>query len=46
VAPAYDTSDITGIAAADLVADFLQMIQVDAPPKKGWHLGMPDWDEL
>jgi len=37
VAPAYDHADITGIAAADLVHDFLTMMQTDAPPKP--HVG-------
>ncbi|KAF7308560.1 hypothetical protein HMN09_00705100 [Mycena chlorophos] len=32
VAPAYDSADITGIAAADIVFDFLTMMQMDAPP--------------
>ncbi|KAL1747660.1 hypothetical protein HDZ31DRAFT_80234 [Schizophyllum fasciatum] len=34
VAPAYDNADVTSIAAADLVHDFLAMIQMDAPPPK------------
>ncbi|KAJ6583014.1 arginase deacetylase [Mycena vulgaris] len=33
VAPAYDRAEITSRAAAGIVADFLQMLQVDAPPK-------------
>ncbi|KAI0784994.1 arginase family-domain-containing protein [Abortiporus biennis] len=33
VAPAYDNAEITGIAAADLVHDFLSMILSDHPPK-------------
>ncbi|KAJ7612472.1 Arginase/deacetylase [Mycena polygramma] len=32
VAPAYDNADITGIAAADIVFDFLAMLQLDTPP--------------
>ncbi|KAJ7247650.1 arginase family-domain-containing protein [Mycena haematopus] len=32
VAPAYDNADITGIAAADIVYDFLAMLQLDSPP--------------
>ncbi|KII95302.1 hypothetical protein PLICRDRAFT_149928 [Plicaturopsis crispa FD-325 SS-3] len=32
VAPAYDHADVTGIAAADIVHDFLSMMQSDAPP--------------
>ncbi|KAJ7658102.1 arginase family-domain-containing protein [Mycena rosella] len=32
VAPAYDNADITGIAAADIVYDFLAMMQLDIPP--------------
>ncbi|KAI5830433.1 Arginase/deacetylase [Schizophyllum commune Tattone D] len=34
VAPAYDNADVTSIAAADLVHDFLAMIQMEAPPPK------------
>jgi agmatinase len=33
VAPAYDHAEITGIAAADLVHDFLSMFLSEAPPK-------------
>ncbi|KAJ7608809.1 arginase family-domain-containing protein [Roridomyces roridus] len=33
VAPAYDFADVTGITAADLVHDFLNMLVSDAPPK-------------
>ncbi|KAK7058510.1 hypothetical protein VNI00_002144 [Paramarasmius palmivorus] len=33
VAPAYDHAEITGIAAADLVYDFLSMMLTDEPPK-------------
>ncbi|KAK0222265.1 arginase deacetylase [Armillaria fumosa] len=40
VAPAYDHRDITGIAAADLVHDFLVAMQIDEPPKAG-HKGSP-----
>ncbi|KAJ7334160.1 Arginase/deacetylase [Mycena albidolilacea] len=32
VAPAYDNADITGIAAADIVYDFLAMMQLESPP--------------
>ncbi|THU78795.1 Arginase/deacetylase, partial [Dendrothele bispora CBS 962.96] len=32
VAPAYDTADITSIAAADFVYEFLMMMQFDEPP--------------
>ncbi|KAJ7678481.1 Arginase/deacetylase [Mycena rosella] len=32
VAPAYDNADITGIAAADIVHDFMAMLQLDSPP--------------
>ncbi|KAJ7281512.1 arginase family-domain-containing protein [Mycena rebaudengoi] len=50
VAPAYDNADITGIAAADLVHDFMTMLQLDAPPPP--HVGPfskadllhPAWD--
>lgn len=34
VAPAYDHADITGILAADLVHDFLAMMQLKEPPKR------------
>ncbi|KAJ7581066.1 Arginase/deacetylase [Mycena floridula] len=44
VAPVYDHADITGIAAADLVHDFLTMMQLDAPPKP--HQGPFSKDEL
>ncbi|KAJ7112769.1 Arginase/deacetylase [Mycena crocata] len=37
VAPAYDNAGITSMAAAGIVADFLQMLQADAPPKP--HVG-------
>ncbi|KAF5332935.1 hypothetical protein D9758_015964 [Tetrapyrgos nigripes] len=43
VAPAYDTADITAIAAADFVYEFLMMMQLDEPPKPG-HPGGP-WVE-
>ncbi|KAF7370588.1 Arginase deacetylase [Mycena sanguinolenta] len=33
VAPAYDNADVTGIAAADIVYDFLAMMQLDSPPQ-------------
>ncbi|KAJ7665896.1 arginase deacetylase [Mycena polygramma] len=33
VAPAYDQAEITSMAAAGLVVDFLQMLQADEPPK-------------
>ncbi|KAF9444469.1 Arginase/deacetylase, partial [Macrolepiota fuliginosa MF-IS2] len=32
VSPSYDHADITGIAAADLVYDILNTMQMDAPP--------------
>ncbi|KAF7436096.1 hypothetical protein PC9H_002922 [Pleurotus ostreatus] len=32
VAPAYDHADITSIAAADIVYDFLTMLQTETPP--------------
>jgi len=32
VAPAYDNAEITGIAAADFVADFLSLLLADKPP--------------
>ncbi|KAJ7072691.1 hypothetical protein C8F01DRAFT_258062 [Mycena amicta] len=37
VAPAYDHAEITSIAAADIVVDFLMMMQADAPPTP--HVG-------
>jgi len=36
VAPAYDHADVTNIAAADLVHDFLTMMLSDEPPKPHW----------
>ncbi|KAF8167412.1 hypothetical protein B0H34DRAFT_681784 [Crassisporium funariophilum] len=39
VAPAYDNAEITGIAAADFVHDFLSMLLTKEPPKKPSH-----WD--
>ncbi|KIY66621.1 Arginase/deacetylase [Cylindrobasidium torrendii FP15055 ss-10] len=44
VAPAYDNADITGIAAADIVHDFLVMMQIEAPPKP--HVGPFTKDDL
>lgn len=32
VSPSYDHADITGIAAADIVYDILNMMQMDEPP--------------
>lgn len=45
VAPAYDHAEITGIAAADLVHDFLSMLLSPVPPKpqRTW---VPAKDEL
>ncbi|KAF9486490.1 Arginase/deacetylase [Pholiota conissans] len=37
VAPAYDNAEITGIAAADFVHDFLSMLMTKAPPAKPGH---------
>jgi len=34
VSPAYDNAEVTGIAAADLVHDFLSMFLSDRPPSK------------
>ncbi|GAV98757.1 Arginase deacetylase [Lentinula edodes] len=45
VAPAYDNAEITGIAAADLVHDFLMMFLSDHPPTKRKARGDPR-DEL
>ncbi|KAF4612426.1 hypothetical protein D9613_004192 [Agrocybe pediades] len=39
VAPAYDNAEITGIAAADFVHDFLSMFMSKEPPKKQAHHG-------
>ncbi|KAJ7180685.1 arginase family-domain-containing protein [Mycena filopes] len=44
VAPAYDHADITGIAAADIVYDFLAMMQLDSPPLP--HVGPFSKSEL
>ncbi|RDB28755.1 putative agmatinase 1 [Hypsizygus marmoreus] len=35
VAPAYDSADITGIAAADFVHDFLSLFLAEKPPSVG-----------
>jgi hypothetical protein len=45
VAPAYDHADITSIAAADIVHDFISLFVSAAPPKprRGRH---PQKDEL
>lgn len=45
VAPAYDHADITSIAAADIIHDFLSLFVSAAPPKRrtGRH---PQEDEL
>jgi agmatinase len=37
VAPAYDNAEITGIAAADFVHDFLSMLLTKEPPKHQAH---------
>ncbi|KDR85666.1 hypothetical protein GALMADRAFT_53499 [Galerina marginata CBS 339.88] len=37
VAPAYDNAEITGIAAADFVHDFLSMFLTKEPPKHPVH---------
>lgn len=37
VAPSYDHAEITGIAASDIVHDFLNMMLLDQPPKP--HVG-------
>jgi len=34
VAPAYDNAEVTGIAAADLVHDFLSLLLIDKPPQQ------------
>jgi len=48
VAPAYDNAEITGIAAADLVHDFLSMFLAKEPPKQSSHrkpkiAALKDW---
>lgn len=45
VAPAYDHAEITGIAAADLIHDFLSLFLSEAPPKPLRVRGNPK-DEL
>ncbi|TDL28343.1 hypothetical protein BD410DRAFT_780838 [Rickenella mellea] len=35
VAPSYDHADITAIAAADIVHDFISMMVSDGPPARG-----------
>jgi len=37
VAPAYDNAEITGIAAADIVHDFLSMFLAKEPPNQSSH---------
>jgi len=39
VSPAYDNAEITGIAAADLVHDFLSLFLSKQPPQKPGHHG-------
>ncbi|KAI0073721.1 Arginase/deacetylase [Panus rudis PR-1116 ss-1] len=46
VAPAYDNAEITGIAAADLVHDFLSMLVAKEPPKAFGSRPGPLRDEL
>lgn len=46
VAPAYDNAEITGIAAADLVHDFLSMFLTKQPPKSFGGPWVPARDEL
>ncbi|KNZ80615.1 Putative agmatinase 1 [Termitomyces sp. J132] len=38
VAPAYDNADITGMAAADFVVDFLSMLLAERPPENPWKI--------
>ncbi|KAJ3750857.1 Arginase/deacetylase [Lentinula detonsa] len=45
VAPAYDNAEVTGIAAADLVHDFLSMFLSDHPPTRREARGIQK-DEL
>jgi len=43
VAPAYDHAEITGMAAAGIVHDFLAMMILDAPPtnkRKRWLVNL------
>ncbi|CAL1694028.1 unnamed protein product [Somion occarium] len=46
VAPAYDNAEITGIAAADIVHDFLSMLMAKEPPKRSAGAWVPARDEL
>ncbi|KAF8560154.1 Arginase/deacetylase [Imleria badia] len=45
VAPAYDHAEITAIAAADIVHDFLSMLMYSEPPKPA-NLPSRSMDEL
>jgi len=42
VAPAYDHAEITGIAAADIIHEFLSMMMATEPPSKGTTKPPPD----
>ncbi|KZT74972.1 Arginase/deacetylase [Daedalea quercina L-15889] len=46
VAPAYDNAEITGIAAADIVHDFLSMFLTQEPPKAPTSHSWGTRDEL
>ncbi|THH09556.1 hypothetical protein EW145_g1930 [Phellinidium pouzarii] len=46
VAPSYDHAEITAIAAADIVHDFLAMMLTDAPPGKRRMVTTVSKDEL
>ncbi|KAI0651974.1 Arginase/deacetylase [Trametes meyenii] len=48
VSPAYDNAEITGIAAADIVHDFLSMLLSSEPPTPHsmWGPSRPSKDEL
>jgi hypothetical protein len=45
VSPAYDVAEVTAIAAADLIHDFLSMFLSEQPPKSR-TLHAPAKDEL
>ncbi|KAJ7292729.1 hypothetical protein C8J57DRAFT_1428789 [Mycena rebaudengoi] len=46
VSPAYDFAEVTGIAAADLVHDFLSMFLSEQPPSNRHSLKVTPKDEL
>jgi hypothetical protein len=44
--PLFFTAEITGIAAADLVHDFLSLLTAEAPPKAWSNTVRPNENEL